>query len=209
MATLKATKRTQHGTHAARRLRKEGKVPAVMYGHGEGTQAVSLEKHEVELALLHGERLLEIDVEGKKQNALMKEIQYDAFGNDILHVDLTRVDLDERVELTVVIHLVGEPAGVKEGGVLQQAETEAQIECPVRSIPDEIRHLVTDMQLNERLYMNDLVLPEGATLLSDANTLIASVAEVAEEVAAPEEGEEAAEPEVIGAKPAEDEETTE
>jgi large subunit ribosomal protein L25 len=209
MATLKATKRTQHGTHAARRLRKDGKVPGVMYGHGEGTQAVSLEKHDVELALLHGERLLEIDVEGQKQNVLMKEVQYDTFGHEILHIDLTRVDLDERVELTVVIHLVGEPAGVKEGGVLQQTESEVQIECPVRSIPDEIRHIVTEMQLNDRLYMKDLALPEGASLLSDPNTLIAGVAEVAEEAAAPAEGEESAEPEVIGAKPAEDEETTE
>lgn len=210
MATMKATTRTQHGTHAARRLRKDGKVPGVMYGHGEGTQAVTLEKHDVELALLHGERLLEIDVEGKKQNVLIKEIQYDAFGHEILHIDLTRVDLDERVELTVVIHLVGEPAGVKEGGVLQQTESEAQIECPVRSIPDELRHLVTEMKLEDRLYMKDLVLPEGATLLSEPNTLIAGVIEVAEEEVAPAEGEEeTAEPEVIGEKPAEDEETTE
>lgn len=209
MATMKATKRTQHGTHAAKRLRKEGKVPGVMYGHGEGTQAVSLEKHEVELAFLHGERLLEIDVEGQVQNVLIKEVQYDTFGQEILHIDLTRVDLDERVELTVVIHLVGEAAGMKDGGVLQQVESEAQIECPVRSIPDELRYVVTDMKLNDRLYMKDLALPEGAKLLSDPDMLVASVTEVAEEEAAPAEGEEPAEPEVIGAKPAEDEETTE
>jgi large subunit ribosomal protein L25 len=206
---MKATKRTQHGTRAARKLRSEGQVPGVMYGHGEETQAVTLNQHEVELALLHGERLLEIDVEGKTQNALIKEVQYDTFGHEILHIDLARVDLDERVELTVVIHLVGEPAGVKEGGVLQQTESEAQIECPVRSIPDEIRHIITEMNLNDRLYMKDLALPEGATLLSDPNTLIASVTEMAEEEEAPTEGEESAEPEVIGEKPAEDEETTE
>ncbi len=208
MSTMKATKRTQQGTHAARRLRKEGKVPGVMYGHGEGTQAVSLEKHDVEFALQHGERLLEVDVEGQIQNALIKEVQYDTFGKEILHIDLTRVDLDERVELTVEIHLVGEPIGAKDGGVLQQVESELEIECAVRFIPDEIRHVVTDMKLNDRLYMKDLKLPEGATLLSDGTMLVASVSELAEEEAAAE-GEETAEPEVIGAKPAEDEETTE
>jgi len=208
MSTMKATKRTQQGTHAARRLRKEGKVPGVMYGHGEGTQAVSLHKHEVELALLHGERLLEVDVEGQIQNALIKEVQYDTFGKEILHIDLTRVDLDERVKLTVVIHLAGEPIGTKDGGVLQQVESEVEIECPVRSIPDEIRHVVTDMKLDDRLYMKDLKLPEGATLLSEADALIASVSELAEEEA-PVEGEELTEPEVIGAKAEDEEETTE
>lgn len=183
-------------------------MPGVMYGHGEGTQAVSLEKHEVEFALQHGERLLEVDVEGQIQNALIKEVQYDTFGKEILHIDLTRVDLDERVELTVEIHLVGEPIGAKDGGVLQQVESELEIECAVRFIPDEIRHVVTDMKLNDRLYMKDLKLPEGATLLSDGTMLVASVSELAEEAAAAE-GEEIAEPEVIGAKPAEDEETTE
>ncbi|MBN1943942.1 MAG: 50S ribosomal protein L25 [Phycisphaerae bacterium] len=208
MATMKATQRTQSGTHAAKRLRNDGKVPGVMYGHGEGTQAIALEKHEVELALLHGERLLEIDLEGKTQNALIKEIQYDTFGQDVLHIDLARVDLDERVELTVRIHLVGEAAGVKDGGVLQQIESEVEIECPVRSIPEEIRHLVTEMKLNDRLHMKDLVLPEGAVLRGDPDLIVASVAEIAEVAEAPAEGEEAAEPEVIGAKPAEDEEET-
>ncbi|MBN1553257.1 MAG: 50S ribosomal protein L25 [Phycisphaerae bacterium] len=208
MATMKATRRTNSGTHSARRLRKEGKVPGVMYGHGEETLSIALNTHEVELAVLHGERLLEIDVEGKKQNVLIKDVQYDTFGQEILHIDLGRVDLDELVELTVALHLVGEPAGVKDGGVLQQAESEVQIECPVRSIPDEIKYVVTDMKLNERLYMKDLKLPEGATLLSDPDMIVASVTEIAEEEA-PVEGEESLEPEVIGAKPAEDEETTE
>lgn len=209
METMKATKRTEHGTRAAKKLRKGGKVPGVMYGHGEETQAVALNQHDVEVALLHGERLLEIDVEGKTQNALVKEVQYDTFGHEILHIDLARVDLDERVELTVVIHLVGEPAGVKEGGSLQQSESEVQIECPVRSIPEEIKHVVTELQLNERLYMKDLELPEGATLLSEPDAVVATVVELAEEEEAPTEGEESAEPEVIGEKSAEDDETTE
>lgn len=204
MATMKAIRRTNRGTHAARRLRKEGKIPAVLYGHGEETLPVSLNRHEVELAVQHGERLLELDLDGKPQNVLLKEVQYDALGEEILHVDLNRVDLDERVELTVAIRLVGEPAGAKDGGVLQQIESEVKIECPVRAIPDEIRYLVKDMKLNDRLYMKDLVLPEGAKLLSDPDAIVASVAEVAELVA-PAEGEELAEPEVIGARPAEEE----
>lgn len=210
MATMKATKRTDAGTYAARRLRKSGKVPAVMCGHGEETENLALDQREVERVLQHGERLLEIDVEGKKQNALIKEVQYDTFGQVILHIDLGRVDLDERVEMTIVLHLVGVPEGAKEGGVLQQAENEVRIECPVRSIPEEIKHVVTSMQLDDKLYMKDMELPEGAKLLSDPETVVASVSEIAEEEEAPAEGEgESAEPEVIGAKPDEGEETTE
>jgi large subunit ribosomal protein L25 len=204
-----AAKRVETGSHKARHLRKEGKIPGVIYGHGKETVAVTLNEHEIELAVSHGERLLEIELEGQSENVLIKEVQYDAFGSEILHVDLNRVDLDERVEVTVALVLVGEPEGVKEGGVLQQSLGEITVECPVRHIPEEIKHLVTGMKLNDRLYLRDLALPEGAVLVDEPDSMVASVIELAEEEEAPVEGEEAAEPEVIGAKPAEEEEAEE
>jgi large subunit ribosomal protein L25 len=200
MATVKATKREEIGSNRVQGLRKQGKVPGVVYGHGEESVSITLERHDIELALLHGERLLEMDLEGKAQNVLIKEVQRGPLGDDVLHVDLARVDLDERVEVTVALVLVGEPAGAKDGGVLQQSISEVTLECPVRSIPDEIRYLVKAMQLNDRLYLRDLKLPEGAALIDDPDMMVASVSEIAEEVApAPTEGA-PAEPEVIGAK---------
>lgn len=212
MPTLKATKRTERGTRQARKLRAGGHIPAVMYGHGEATVEISLQQHDLELALIHGDRLLEIDLEGKAENVLITDVQYDAFGNDVLHVDLTRVNLDEIVEVTVPIQLIGTPEGIKEGGTLQQPLMELDIKVAVRNIPEQIEHVITGMQMEDRLYVRDLEMPEGAELVDDEQleAMVASVTEmIEEEEEAPEEGLEAAEPEVIGAKPEEDEETEE
>ena len=204
MATLKAMKRENLGTRKARHLRKENKVPAIIYGHGETPEAVTLDLHDVDLAIHHGNRLLEIDMGGHKQNVLIKELQYDPMGKDILHMDLARVDLDERVEVTVAIVLKGVPVGVTlESGVLQQQAAKVSIECAVRTIPDDVRLNVAEMKLNDRKLMKELVLPEGAVLKSDPEAIVCQVVLVMEEVVAPvaevvEEG--AAEPEVIGAK---------
>ena len=201
MATLKASPRGRTGTRAARRLREDGKVPAVIYGHGKDTVSVTLAEHEVELAVLHGERLLEIDLDGAIENVLTKDVQYDAFGNDILHVDLTRVDLNERVEVTVPVVLRGTPAGLADNGVLQQAVNEIRIECLVTAIPEDVRVSVNELNVGDALHVRDLPLPEGATLLDDPDALLCNVIVIAEEVEAPEEEEgQTAEPEVLGEK---------
>lgn len=201
MATLKASPRGETGTRAARRLREDGKVPAVIYGHGKDTVSVTLAEHEVELAVLHGERLLEIDLDGAIENVLTKDVQYDAFGNDILHVDLTRVDLNERVEVTVPVVLRGTPAGLADNGVLQQAVNEIRIECLVTAIPEDVRVSVNELNVGDALHVRDLPLPEGATLLDDPDALLCNVIVIAEEVEAPEEEEgQTAEPEVLGEK---------
>ena len=199
MAMIKATKRGELGTRQVRRLRQKGLIPAVIYGHGEQTQPLTLNEHEVKLAILHGERLLEIDCDGKKENALIKDVQYDTFGQEVLHVDLTRVSLDERVEVTVPIVLKGTPTGVTEdGGMLQQTATEIRVECPVQAIPEEIVVMVTEMKVGDRLAMSELPMPDGARLLDDAEAAVAIVRMVAEEEVPPVEEEAAAEPEVIG-----------
>jgi large subunit ribosomal protein L25 len=201
MPVLKVTKRDERGSRQVRRLRGQGLIPAVIYGHKQEPQAVSLSQHEVDLAVLHGERLLEVDFDGKTQNALIKDVQYDVYGKKILHVDLTWVDLDERVEVTVPIVLKGTPIGVSEsGGVLQQTAAEVTIECFVRSIPEEITVLVGGMKVGDHLTMADLPLADGATLVDDAETSIATVRVVTEVEEAVAEEPSAAEPEVIGEK---------
>ncbi len=206
MARLKAKSRSETGTRRARVLRSGGKIPAVIYGHGIEAQPITLDAHEVELAVMHGERFLEVVLDGKKQNALIKEVQYDTFGQDILHVDLARVSLHERVEVTVPIVLRGTPAGVNEGGVLQQIAAEVGVECEVSAIPEEITVPVTELNIGDSLSMGDLPLPENTKLTKDPEGVVCTVSVVAEKEEAPEEeaAEEAAEPEVIGAKPEEE-----
>lgn len=202
MAVIKADARDEFGTRNAKRLREQGKIPAIIYGHGEPAQAVTLSEREIELAVLHGERLLEVDLGNAKQNVLIKELQYDTFGQEILHVDLTRVSLDERVEVTVPIVLRGTPAGAAEEGVLQQLAPEVRVECVVTAIPDEIRVAVGELQIGDAIHMSELELPDGATLLEEPETLVCNVVLIAEEVVV-EEGEEEpgeGEPEVIGEK---------
>lgn len=212
MALLKAHKRIEAGTRKARALRRQGLIPGVIYGHGQKTQPITMAEHDVELAVFHGERLLEIELGGKKENVLIKEVQYDTFGQEVIHVDLARVRLDERVEVTVPIVLRGTPVGVSEGGVLQQAANEVTLECLAREIPEEILLQVTDLDVGQAQYMRDLPLSEGAKLLSDSNTMVCSVIVIAEEEAPPEaeEAEEVApEPEIIGEKPEEGEQDAE
>ena len=197
MALLKAQKRHEAGTRKARALRKQGLIPGVIYGHGRKTQPITMSEHDVTLAVLHGERLLEIELDGKKENALIKEVQYDTFGQEVIHVDLARVRLDERVEVTVPIVLRGTAVGVtSEEGVLTQHLNELTVECLVTAIPDELRLPVTDLHVNESLRVADLDLPEGVKAMEEPETLIASVTVVAEEeVPAAEEA--PAEPELI------------
>ena len=203
MASMKAEIRTGTGSRKASALRKAGKVPGILYGHGQPTQSLVLDKHDVKKAMAHGERLLKVELEGKVENALLKEVQYDHLGSDILHLDLARVDLDEVVEVTVPIVLRGTPIGATEGGVLQQVLAETTIAVMVRSIPDDLRVSVEAMKVGAHLLLKDLPLPEGAKLLADADTIVATVSVVAEEAAA--EGAEVAAPEVIGEKKEEEE----
>jgi len=201
MAALKATKRSGSGTRDARKLRKEGLTPCIIYGHGQENIAVAMNEHDLDLAIHHGERLLELDVDGTIENVLIKDTQYDNFGHALLHVDLTRVDLDERVEVTVPVVLRGTPEGMAAGGVLQQITSELIIECVVTAIPEELRMQVKDLQIGETYTASRLELPEGASLVTSPDAPICSLTVVAEEVAPAEEAEEElAEPEVIGEK---------
>lgn len=208
MAKLTASQRSEVGTRKVRHLREVGKIPGVIYGHKQDAVAITLEQHDLELAIQHGERMLEIDVDGKRENVLLKDVQYDTFGQHVLHVDLARVDLNERVQVTVPIVLRGTPAGAVDGGVLHQALAEASIQCVVTAIPEDLRASVAELNIGDALHLSDLLLPDGAELLDDPGVVVASVAVVAEEVPAEEEAAEegAAQPEVIGEKAEEGEE---
>ncbi|MCD6304372.1 MAG: 50S ribosomal protein L25 [Planctomycetes bacterium] len=205
MAILRATSRSEVGTRQVRRLRDKGLTPAVIYGHKQPPQPVTLTEHDLELALQHGERLLEIDVDGQTQNVLVKDVQWDTFGQEVLHVDLCRVSLDERVEVTIPVVLRGTPAGEAEGGVVRQTVTDVQVECPVTNMPEELRVMVTDLQIGQSLHLRDIPLPEGVRLLDDGDTVLCTCSTVTEEAVEEEAPAEVAEPEIIGEKKQQDE----
>lgn len=202
-AKLKSEPRQADGTRKARNLRKQGKLPVVIYGHGEAPESIALNQHEVEIALKHGARTLQVDIRGETKPYLIKEVQYDHFAETPIHIDLARVDLNERVRIKVGIELRGTPKGVSEGGVLDQAMGQIEVECLVTEIPDTLHPFVTQLALGESLYVKDLKLPPGVVAMADPDDRIATVRKILEAApvaAAPVEGEEAAvaEPERIG-----------
>jgi large subunit ribosomal protein L25 len=197
-ANITVKVRSELGSRRNKRLRDAGFVPGVIYGHKEDVVPVTLPKKELVGHLNHGTHLFALAIDGKKENVLVKDVQYDHLGIEVLHVDFARVDLNERVEVNVPLILKGEPKGEAEGGVLQQIVADLEIECLVTQIPHDIKHNVSEMALNDVVHIKDLKLPDGVRALQDPEMIVAQVKEVVEE--APAEVAEAgpAEPEVIG-----------
>ena len=199
-AQITAKPRNELGSRANKRLRDSGMLPGVIYGHKEAVVPVTLPKKEVVGHLSHGTHLFEVGLDGKKETVLVKEVQYDHLGLEVMHVDFARVSLDEEVDVTVPLELKGEPKGEKDGGVLQQIVNELELRCKVTDIPDVIRYDVSEMALHDVVHISDLKLPANVKALQDADLVVAKVEEVEEEAAAPAAEAAEGEPEVIGKK---------
>ena len=199
-AQVSAEVRSELGSRANRRLRSAGKLPGVIYGHKEAIVPVTLPRKEVVKHLDHGTHLFDLTLDGKSEKVLIKDVQYDHLGMEVLHVDFARVSLDEKVEVTIQLELKGEPKGEADGGVLTQLVQELELECLVTDIPDIIRHNVSEMGLDSDLLVKDLKLPPGVRCLQDEDLVLAQVREIKEEEEAPAAEGESAEPEVIGRK---------
>lgn len=207
--TLTATRRIEHGTRVARKLRASGRLPAVIYGHGEKPEHISLSQHDIEVALAHGARTLEVDMEGAKTQYLIKAVQYDHLGANPIHLDLARFDAEERVKVKVGIELRGVPKGLTEGGVLDQVLAEIEVECRVTDIPGTFHPFVTHLDVGDSLLVKDIEWPPGVTPLADGDDRIATVKALAAVAEATEDGEEeegAQQPELIGRAKKDDEE---
>src|SRR3954470_12550077 len=155
-AQLNAKVRAELGSRKNKRLRDAGFVPGVIYGHKEDVVPVTLPKKELVGHLNHGTHLFALAIDGKNENVLVKDVQYDHLGIEVIHVDFTRVDLNERVEVTIPLILKGEPKGAEEGGVLQQIVNDLEIECLVTQIPHDIKHNVSELGLNDVVHIKDL-----------------------------------------------------
>jgi large subunit ribosomal protein L25 len=195
--------RSEVGSNAVKSVRKAGNIPAVLYGHGLDNVNLSIPADDVETAIRNGSQMVTLQG-GVSDTALLSDVQWDSFGNDILHVDLTRVSADEKVQVTVPLTTRGEAEGVKLGGILEVIAHELEIECSAASIPEKIEVRVHDLQVGDSLKAGDVPLPEGTVLCTNEDDLIVHC------VAAREEEEvevgETAEPEVIGRKAEEEEE---
>jgi large subunit ribosomal protein L25 len=203
---LEAQERQGNGTRLAKRLREQGQVPAVVYGHGEATVSVSLVAEDLARAIRQGARVIDLKQGGKVQKALIRELQWDTFGHNILHADFARVSADERITLDVRIELRGTAPGVTAGGVLVQLIHNLHVECSVIAVPESIRVNVGELQIDQILHVRDLVLPEGVKVTNDPEAIVVQVSQKqveAEEPTAP--AAEQAEPEIIGKKKEEEE----
>ena len=193
---ITAEKRSALGTRANRRLRGTGLVPGVIYGHKLENVNISVVRKELAAHLAHGAHLFSLSIDGKSEPALVKDVQYDHLGEAVVHIDFARVDLNERVTITVPIELKGDPKGEKENGVLQQTLNELEIECVVTEIPDAIIVDVNDMGLDSAIHVSDLKVSAGTVIITDAELLVCKVAEVEEQPE--EEAVNPNEPELIG-----------
>ena len=209
-ATVLVTQpRNSRGTREARRLRKQGLIPAVVYGHGEATISVALPGEDLAKIIRHGTHIVDLQTDGNVQKALIRDVQWDHLGRDLLHVDFARVGADERVVVTVPIEIRGVAPGIAAGGVLDQPMHSLSVECPVVAIPEHIRVNVGELQLGEAIHVRDLQVPENVKAMADPDAIVVHVtAKQVEEEPAPAApvAAEAAEPEVIGRKAAEEEE---
>ena len=177
---LKVQERESRGSAASRRLRENGLVPGVLYGNGGQAHPFCIEERELRRVLTgdHGlHAILDVVLEGqqKAHHAVLKEYQLDPTRARLLHIDLQEVRLDQAIHTQVVVELVGESEGVKEGGVLSQVNREVNVEALPMEVPDRLELDVSSMVIGDTLRVSDLRVPEGVKLLDDPETVLASV----------------------------------
>ena len=172
--TLEVKKREGLGTLASNRLRQTGYIPANLYGHGEPNVNLAVRADAINTIIHHGTKLLSLtgDI---NDTALLREVQWDAFGIDVLHVDLTRVSQTELVEVTLPVELHGEAPGSSEGGQLSVVAHELTIRCPASDIPDHLHVSVTGLHLGQAIHASDVKLPDGAEMLTPGHEVVVHV----------------------------------
>jgi large subunit ribosomal protein L25 len=202
VATIQAERRQPGNRHAAERLRRSGKLPAVIYGHGQAPEHVAVSTHDAIAAVEAAAHVIELVLDGRKEQYLLKDVQFDHLQKLPMHLDLMRVDVNEKVTVKVPLEYKGRAVGVHEGGVLIHVMSDVEVQCTVLSIPASIVVKVDALELGQSIHVRDLHLPVGITtrLGPDEIVAVCRLPRGGAEEAAPgalPEGEAAAEPEVI------------
>ena len=206
-STLEAQPRTPGTKNDARRVRGDGKIPAVVYGAGKSAVPVAVDPRQVS-RILHSETghnsVFDLALDGEKTKAMIVDWQYEPIKGSLLHIDLKRIAMDQKLRVNVPIELIGEPAGVKQqGGLLEQIVREVEVECLPADIPNVIELSVAELVFGVVLRVADLPKNDRVRLLTDADQPVAHIISIKEEVAATPEAAAAeaaaapAEPEVI------------
>jgi large subunit ribosomal protein L25 len=195
--TLQVTLRSTTGTREARRLRRTGMVPAILYGHGEECVGLAAKQDALLLAIRHESRI--VNLEGAvKTAALIRELQWDTYGKEPIHVDFIRVDASERIHVKVPVDLKGECPGQKAGGIVNLVMHEIDLECAADHVPERVHAQVGNLEVGHAIKVRDLELPAGVQARADADETVVTCTlpgkKVHEEATAP------AEPEVVGRK---------
>lgn len=207
---LAVSERTSLGSAESRRLRRQGLIPGVVYGRSEPV-AITVGERELRVALTTpagSHAVLDLAIDGgSARSVILKEFQRDKVRGQIIHVDLQEVRLDQPIQTAVAVTLVGEPAGVKEGGVLSQVANEVTVEALPLEVPQHLEADVSALAIGEALRAGELVIPDGVTMLDDPDSVIATVTLPMreEEPEAEAEGEEGVEGEEAEAPAAEGE----
>ncbi len=173
--TLAADRRERLGSRYTQRLRKAGRMPAVVYGHGAEPMSISLDAKETLTHLHHGIHVFNLAIDGAgEETCLVKDLQFGYLGDNVIHIDFARVNLDEKVKLNVTIDFHGAPkAGAKPGHIVVHDLAELEIECAVRNIPEAIR---VDLDgFDEIVHVSDLPMPEGVVATTPGDTLVLHV----------------------------------
>lgn len=198
--TLVAEARKPGSKGVVNKLRREGRIPGVVYGAGGEPVAVSLLEKEVQTALRTGVRVLDLKVAGESVSALLKDVEYDHLGERLLHVDFQRIRKGEAIVIRVPLVYKGHPAGAKEGGVFNILHDTLEVSCQPEDVPDHVEVEVSALLLGESIKVRDVPLPKGVKAVEGADVVVAVVTYSDKEVevvaAVPEEA--AVQPEVIG-----------
>jgi large subunit ribosomal protein L25 len=196
------------GSLKARKHRVSGLIPAILYGHKQESMMFLLNEKEFSTVLNTEAKMVNLKWNGSEEIALIKDVQFDTFGRKILHVDFVRIALTEKVTTHVPVVLYGTSQGVKEGGILDHALKEIEIECLPTEIPKNIRINISELAIGNTIHISDLELPANAKILVNPDAIVVSVHFAAEEKETPEE-EASSEPEIISARKPEKEEESE
>lgn len=203
--TLSAEARTETGKGAARRLRRSGRIPAVVYGH-DAPEALSVEAREFhkEFHTVSESTLISLKFPKKERQVLIKDYVEDVRTGDILHIDFYEVEKGRKVHTRIALELIGSPIGVRSGGVLEHSLYEVDIECLPKDLPEHMTVDVSGLETGQSLHISDVTPPAGVAILNDPDQTIAAV--TLPRAAVESEGDdEAAEPTVIGEESAGDE----
>jgi large subunit ribosomal protein L25 len=177
-STLTAELRSDKGSRPAGRLRREGRLPGVLYGLGEESVSVTVNAHQLGTILSSksgANTLITLQIDGRDQLALARQIQRDAVKGSLVHVDFVRVRADQTIQAEVRLDLQGEPEGVSNGGMLEQLMHTLTVEGKPGQLPNEIAHDVSALELGDQLHVGDIKVPAGIIVVNDTEELIATI----------------------------------